>query len=144
MKNEKGFTLIELMVIVAIVGIISAIAIPLYQSYVAKSQVTVAIAELQGAKSQYELIVSSASASDSSGFTVANMFFSGTQSHICIYSVNAPDNSGDAQKALACELQNVNPMIAGQFVYLSRNTQGNWQCSTSSGIRAGYKPAGCI
>lgn len=144
MKNEKGFTLIELMIVVAIIGILSAIAIPAYQYYVSKSQITAAIAELNGAKPQYELIINGASASNNNGFTVENMFFAGPQSQVCIYSVNGPDNGGDADEALTCQLQNVNPKIAGEFIYLSRNAQGSWQCSTSTGINSNYKPAGCI
>ena len=81
--KKNGFTLIELMIVVAIIGVLAAIAIPQYQNYVARSQITAAIAELNGAKPQYELIVNGGSASGTLDFTVPNMFFSGAQSHIC-------------------------------------------------------------
>lgn len=57
MKNlntQKGFTLIELMIVVAIIAILAAIAIPQYQNYVARSQISKAVAEAGALKTAYE------------------------------------------------------------------------------------------
>lgn len=49
-KNMQGFTLIELMIVVAIIAILAAIALPAYQDYVARSQVSEALSLASGAK----------------------------------------------------------------------------------------------
>ncbi|WP_157380112.1 prepilin-type N-terminal cleavage/methylation domain-containing protein, partial [Xanthomonas citri] len=50
MSRVNGFTLLELMIVVAIVGILSALALPAYQSYVIKARVTEAIILADSAK----------------------------------------------------------------------------------------------
>jgi type IV pilus assembly protein PilA len=54
MSKQKGFTLIELMIVVAIIGILAAIAIPAYNDYLKRSKVTEAVQLLGGLKTPAE------------------------------------------------------------------------------------------
>ncbi len=58
MNTQKGFTLIELMIVVAIIGILAAIAIPAYQDYTARAQMSEAVTLTDGLKTKVSEIFS--------------------------------------------------------------------------------------
>ncbi|MDD3353439.1 prepilin-type N-terminal cleavage/methylation domain-containing protein [Zoogloea sp.] len=57
MKKQGGFTLIELMIVVAIIGILAAVAVPQYQTYTKKAKFTEVVQAAQGFKSQVEICI---------------------------------------------------------------------------------------
>lgn len=66
-KNNKGFTLVELMIVVAIIGILAAIAIPQFQAYRAKAFNSAAESDLKNFKTAME-----AGLADNQTYTVIN------------------------------------------------------------------------
>ncbi|MBO9468908.1 pilin [Endozoicomonas sp. G2_2] len=75
MQKQQGFTLIELMIVVAIIGILAAIAIPQYQNYVARSQMSEAMTLASGVKTDVAEIYNttgSVSSADSSTDSAAS------------------------------------------------------------------------
>ncbi len=65
--NQQGFTLIELMIVVAIIGILAAVAIPAYKNYTTKARFTEVVNSTAPIKTAVELCVQSGNCLDSDG-----------------------------------------------------------------------------
>ncbi len=140
-SKSRGFTLIELMIVVAIIGIIAAIAIPSYQDYVARTQVSRAVGELSGYKTPVEEFVQRGN----TGFTAADLNYKTSDITTGALDINF---NADGSGTLAVTLgNNVFNAISGATIILGRTVNGSWNCiidtSGASAWKISYAPSGC-
>ncbi len=152
---QKGFTLIELMIVVAIIGILAAIAIPQYQNYVTKSQVTRGIGELGAYKTIVDLCLTD---SKECTFSVPDSSLFGTDGD----AAKVPEKQESANKGIVITFERAtgastivgkfgpgaSGALNGQTITWTRTAYslpgaGTWTCSAAKDIDNKFLPTSC-
>lgn len=136
-KKQKGFTLIELMITVAIVGILAAVALPAYQDYTIRAQVSEAISLAGGAKNNVAEVYTQTGAFPTSNALAGYSGASGS------YTDSVTVGNGGAITALVGG--SANTKIAGSTIIFTPTETASgtltWDCTSTAEQK--YLPKSC-
>ncbi|MAA66148.1 MAG: pilus assembly protein [Alteromonadaceae bacterium] len=144
-SSSSGFTLIELMIVVAIIGILSAIAIPSYQNYIATAQIKRAYSEV----SSYRVLVEERLASGDDTITNSEIGYAPSNLTTGNAATDIVTLNGDGTGHIEVTLGgDVHPNLAGTVIRLERTASGVWSCkidntANASSWKSVYLPNGC-
>lgn len=140
MNAQKGFTLIELMIVIAIIGILAAIALPMYQNYIARSQVTRVMGEAGNIKTAVETCILN-------GQTGPDECDDGATKSTLIGGndgkpeVTMPEDADSDATIIATFGDKAAQAISGKTLTWTRKPDGSWSCSTN--VDSKFRNASC-
>ena len=126
--QQLGFTLIELMIVVGIIGVLSSIALPVYQDYVTKAQWTAGFTEISSAKIGIAMISNNNIMAE---LTVEGLGLT-AQTVNCSFIKVRRRNNGSV--IILCK-HTGGAGVEGETTKLRRNAKGRWFCTTTVDIK---------